>query len=322
MKALTANDICFSTTALSFASDGVLRTSLDIGEVRAALDFKIEKHPSFDETGRVIPGHFHLRRDTDNAIIPCPAVGQKFTPVQHLDVFDYIVNKVMPEVPQMRLETAGTLYGAGTGLVTATMGEAFSLPGDESPHRQRLLFSNPCGRGSLVIGFTSVRVFCQNCIAAARREARHGEGGFVVRHTAGADIAARAAVESIAAQVREAERLRERCEWLATRNVSRDTLYRALDAIHPLRHEEGTPARGRIQAKRDAVVAQFDGGETAQTMKGDTAWKLFNAFTYPIFNPERTGERSDLADIAYAGQLGGKADRVTRIFETVERLAA
>ena len=322
MKALTANDTCYSTSSLFFASDGVLRPSLDIDEVRSALDFNIEKRPSYDETGRVIPGHFHLRRDTDNAIIPCPAVGQKFTPVQHLSVFDYIVNKVMPEVPQMRLETAGTIYGAGTGLVTATMGDAFRLPGDESPHRQRLLFSNPCGRGSLVIGFTSVRVFCQNCIAAARREARHGAGGFVVRHTSGADISVRAAVDAIVAQVCAAERLRRRCEWLTSRSVGLDTLRRALDEIHPLRHEVGTPARGRIEAKRDAVVAQFEGGETAQTMKGDTAWKLFNAFTYPIFNPARASERSDLADVAYTGQLGGKAGRVMEIFETIERLAA
>ena len=327
MKAMTANDTCFSTLKKGryssvFNTDGREREVIDVAEARTAFDFRIEKHQSFDENGNALPGHFHLRRDTDGAFIPTGAIGDRFVPVQHLDVFDYIVNKVMPEVPQMKLETVGTLYGAGTGIVTATMGDEFRLPGDDSPQRNRLFFANPCGRGSLVIGFTSVRVFCQNCIAAARRDVRGSETGFAIRHTAGAGLNVQAALDTIRSQAHAAERLRSRCEWLTRLSVTGATLQRALDAIHPLRFDEGTPARGRIEAKREAVVRQFEGGETALTMKGDTAWKLFNAFTYPIFNPERTSERNDLADISYRGQLGGLAGRVESILSTVERIAA
>lgn len=324
MKAMTANDTCYSTVrgkwAGVFNTDGLERDHIDIAEARAALDFKIEKRPSYDANGNALPGHFHLRRDTDDAFIPCPGVGEKFQPVQHLDVFDYIVNDIMPHVPGMRLETVGTIHGAGTGLVTATVGDAFSIRGDDSPHRARLLFSNPCGRGSLVIGFTNVRIFCQNCIAAARKEAR--KDGYSVRHTRGAGILVQAAVHSIAVQARTAEALRGRCEWLAGIPVSASHLRRSLDRIYPLRFEEGTPARGRIERARREVAFQFEQGETARTMRADTAWKLFNAFTYPVFNPDRLGPRMDLAEVAYKGALGDRADKVTRIFAAVEEIAS
>lgn len=324
MKAMTANDTCFSTIkgllSSVFNTDGVERGHIDIAEARAALDFKIEKRPSYDASGNALPGHFHLRRDTDDAFIPCPSVGEKFRPVQHLDVFDYIVNDIMPHVPGMRLETVGTIHGAGTGLVTATVGDAFSIRGDDSPHRARLLFSNPCGRGSLVIGFTNVRIFCQNCIAAARREAR--KDGYSVRHTSGAGLLVQAAVHSIAAQAKMAEALRQRCERLAGIPVTADHLRRALDSIYPQRFEEGTPAHGRIEQMRRDVEFQFEQGATAQTMKADTAWKLFNSFSYPVFNPDRLGARMDMAEVAYKGSLGERANKVTRIFATIEEIAA
>ena len=324
MKAMTANDTCFSTMkghwASVFNTDGLERDHIDIEEARSALDFKIEKHPSYDAHGNELAGHFHLRRDTDDAFIPCPAVGAKFQPVQHLEVFDYICNKIMPEVPDMKLETVGTLHGAGTGLVTATVGDKFSINGDDSPHTMRLLFSNPCGRGSLVLGFTSVRIFCQNCIAAARKEAR--KDGFFVRHTSGAGLYVEAAVQSIAAQMRMAQALRARCERLAGLPVNKATLAKALDRIYPQRFEQGTPAFGHIEQIRHEVEFQFDGGATAQTMKGDTAWKLFNSFTYPVFNPEKLGTRMDLAEVAYNGSLGSRANKVTHILNTIEELAA
>ncbi len=325
MKAITANDICYSTVrgtiGKALNTDGKERDFIDLGEARAALDFEIAKYPSYDERGNILPGHYHLRRVEDGAFIPCPAVGDKFVPVQHRDVFDYITGEIAPAVPGMKFETVGTLYGLGTALVTATMGDDFHLPGDDSPHRTRLLFTNPCGRGSLVIGFTSVRIFCQNCLAAARRDAIHGENGFSIRHTSGATMGAKAAIDCIARQLGEAADLRARCERLCGVEVNKALLDRALDRVYPLRFEEGSPARGRIEAKRDEVVAQFVMGETARTIRTATAWRLLNAFTYPLFNPSRLGERADLADVSYRGQLGGIAGRVRDIFDTVEEVA-
>lgn len=322
MKAMTANDTCYSTIksgwAKVFNTDGLSRDRIDVDEARGAFAFNIEKRQSYDEDGNALAGHFHLRRDTDGAFIPCPAVGSKFEPVQHGDVFDFIVKEIMPEIPDMKLETVGTIHGAGTGIVSATVGREFSVRGDKSPQETRLFFLNPCGRGSLVLGFNHVRLFCENRIAAARRDAR--KDGFTVRHTSGANIYAKAALTVIREQAKIAQTTRGRIERLGNTPITRAMLDEAMERIYPNRFERGSAAHTAIENKREEVMFQFEGGDTAQSIKDDTAWKLFNAFTYPIFNPERMERRMDRAQIAYAGAVGSRAAKVNRILDTVERI--
>lgn len=330
MKAIHSNDICFSTARDGdnpFNTDGQRRTELPVELARTALDFGIVKRPSFDDTGRVIPGHFHLERDDESrSIILSPAsVGYQYTPIQHLDVFDYIVNKVMPEVPEMKLEMAGTIYGGGVGLVSAKFGDAFSIKGDESPHELRLFFNNPCnGRGRMTLGFTTVRVVCQNTLAAATLEAK--ADGWCITHTKSAPEATLRAVECIRAQAHAALVMKRHCEALAEIGVDGETVRRCLDAVYPVSALPEGHARSRLENLREEVVRQFETGETAQTFKEDSAWKLFNSFTYPIFNPDADrlakSKTKDAAEIAYTGMTGSVRDRVLGIFNKVGRVAA
>ena len=71
---------------------------------------------------------------------------------------------------------------------------------------------------------------------------------------------------------------------------------------------------------RTEVMRQFESGETAQTMDGKTGWSLVNSFTYPIFNPQKIGVKSDAADVDYQGMVGDRSDKVTRILTTVTDL--
>ncbi|MCQ2300722.1 MAG: DUF945 domain-containing protein [Bacteroidales bacterium] len=318
MKALTETDLCFSTNRI-FNSDGIKRDFVDPSEARRAFEFEIVRKQSFDESGRPIPGQYHLRKSTDDSFIPSVGVGGRFTPVQHLDAYDFIVNEIMPRVPGMELETAGTLYGSGMGIVMAKMGADFKIPGDDSPNAKRLFFSNPCnGRGSVVVGMTTVRLFCQNQIAAARRDAV-GNGGFSVMHTKNANFLMASFLKSIELQIRMAEEIRHRSERLADISLSEGLAKRVLDRVYPTNaYEPGT--RGETHAKnlQDEVYMQIEGGETAMTMKTKTAWSLFNSITYPIFNPSNMRSSTDSADISYRGMDGSISKRVTKIFNIVE----
>lgn len=320
MIALTANDKCFAIDGVAkiFNTDGVKRSYIDPAEVRPSLDFNIIKKPSFDAEGRQIPGHFHLVRDDNNLFIPSAGIGNKFVPVQHLDVFDYICNKIMPEVPSMTLEAAGTIHGCGTGIVMAKMGKDYSIKGDDSPQATRLMFSNPCnGYGSLILGFTNVRLWCQNQIPVAVKQAK--QDGFQIRHTKNADLYVGTALEVIAASLKKAEEIRRKSEGLAKVNVNAAFIQRVMDAIYPYKAnaEEGSIGFTKNTNRRDEVMAQFEGGVTAQTIHGDTAWKLFNAFTYPIYNPTSLKKSVDIAEVAYSGAIGNRAAKVSRIFNTI-----
>lgn len=320
MIAMTAQDKCFATknVAKAFNTDGVERETLDPTEVRAALDFNIIKKPSYDCDGRMIPGQYHLVREDNNMFIPSVGVGERFTPVNHYDVFDYITGEIMPKVPEMKLETVGTIHGCGTGLIMAHIGDAFHITGDESPNNMRLMFSNPCnGYGSLIIGFTTVRLWCQNQIPAAVKQTK--QDGFQIRHTKNAELYVGTALEVIHSSIQKAREIQRKSENLAKVRVNGAFIKRIMDSIYPFKEGEDESKIGttKNQNRRDEVMAQFESGETAQTINGDNAWKLFNAFTYPIYNPSTTKKTVDAAEVAYTGAVGNRGTKVINIFNTI-----
>lgn len=320
MIGINTNDKSYAIGGLAkvFNTDGIPRTNLDPEEVRDAFAFDIEKRPSYDVTGRLIPGHHHLVRTDTNDIIPSAGIGTKFNPVQHMGVFDYIVNSIMPQVPEMELETVGTLHGGGTGMVMAKIGNPYYIPGDESGNTMRLMFSNPCnGYGSLIIGFTNVRLFCQNQIPVAVKQAN--KNGFSIRHTKGAELYIDKALEVIAASTIKAREIKIKSEGLAKINITESFIQKVMEEIYPFKPdvEPGTIGYTKTLNKREEVRRQFEEGETANSIQGDTAWKLFNAFTYPIYNPLTSKKSVDAAEIAYTGAIGNRADKVAKIFNTI-----
>lgn len=330
MKAITTKDTCYSTTATGnplFNTDGKMRSSISYEEGRSALDFEIHKVQSyhFDEAaGEVEPihNHFHLVRDTDGMIIDAPSVGAQFVPVQHRDVYDFIMNDIMPTTSEMKLEMVGTLHGLSTGIISVNFGDTFSIRGDKSPNAMRMIYANPCnGSGRLVMGFHMVRIVCQNTLALAIRQAN--DDGFRIKHTKGADINAKGALDQIKQASKSAMLLKERAEALSHRNVSVRHLHAVLEDIYPMNGlEEGSPAFRRVENLRQQVITQFESGSTAQTFSEKNAWMLFNSFSYPVINESRITVKTDRAQVAYQSMVGDVGATIRNIFATVETLTA
>lgn len=330
MIAIKHNDICYSTTrgwdgtaaGNPFNTDGVERDTLDIDLARKALDFEILKKPSYDEAGRQIPSQFHLVRSDDNEFLPSTtSVGNQYTPIQHKEVFEYIVNEIMPEVPEMKLELCGTIHGGGTGLIAATYGDTFYVKGDESDNNTRLFFANPSnGTGRMILGFTTVRVRCENTLMAATKEANGN--GFKVSHTANASEYTKKVVESIRNEAVAALEMKRMSQDLGMVGVSGETFQRCLDAIYPtFGIPEDSRAYLNLKKLREEVTYQFECGETAKSMTTKTMWTAFNSFTYPIFNPNQLRKNTDRAQIAYQGMTSNTGKRVRGIFSKVYDIA-
>ena len=101
--------------------------------------------------------------------------------------------------------------------------------------------------------------------------------------------------------------------------INAEFIQRVMNELIPFNQEaeEGTIGYTKTENRRNEVIAQFESGETAQTIQGDTAWKLFNAFTYPIYNPSKTKKTVDAAEVAYTGAIGARAQKVSKIFNTI-----
>lgn len=320
MKEMLANDKCFAAkgSCPAFSSDGQLRDEIDIEEARTAFDFDIEKHKCYTQDGREIGGVMHLRRTDDNGIIPTRGLGKEFTPVQHHELFNYVVDEIMPKVPEFRLETVGTLNGGGTGIIMGSFGDKFKIHGDKSPYANRLFIMNPNGKSSVVMGFTNVRLWCQNQLLAAVSSA--GKSGFRVFHTKNAELVLDHAMDEIANQVAVAQQIRYREERLASIPAGERELNTMLNLLYPLnRFEEGSRGWTRMLNQRQAVIEQFTTGKTAEEFTEDSALKLFQSITYPIHNPTSIGKETDLAHITLSNTDGSRAARVARIFNQVEQ---
>ena len=246
--ALRHNDRGISTTSTAFTHDKAVRDSIDFDEARAILDFDVVREPVcrpcgeirtpdgkhvYEAKGEAIADLYNLvRTDTYDVVPVGRSVGREFTPVQHWELFDFLRDRILPEMPELSLETVATMYGGASSLITGDFGEGFRLPHDQSDHRTRIIFSNPMGRGSLILGFTSIRVICQNTLRAARREVRCSEDGFKIQHSTNAQYLVKCALESIHKQVEAAKELRERQTVLASTEVTADQVRAVLDPDH------------------------------------------------------------------------------------------
>lgn len=201
-KLLTANKANWTPKDWGYRPDGI-----SVEEGRTVLDFTIEKKQNFAYDPihgmRPIAGQYHLERD-DGDIIPSMGLGEQFSPLQHRDVYDFVTKEIMPHVSGMKLEIVGTMHHGATGIVAATLGDAFQIYGDKSESTTRILYANPCnGTGRLTLGLTQVRIVCQNTLRAAVSEA--DGNGWKIKHTKGIEVRAEAVCKQLSEAIRKAE---------------------------------------------------------------------------------------------------------------------
>lgn len=309
-----------------------LKKSISADDARSVFDYVLNKRPCYDVDGREIPGLYHIERMAPDAergeITPLGGFGDNYTILQHADMLNMIADKILPELPGAKIETVGTLEGGATGMVQISCGADFKISGDTSRQESRLYFNNPVGGGSLVMGFCLTRCICENTIAMAQREVIDGSRngtGYTIRHTSNIDLYAKSAIAQIAAQAKATKVMQERIKALAAKKVDTAIVKKTLDTLIPATPEmaEASPAvyTNAINKRRE-VITQWEDGETAQTFTADNAWKLVNAFTFPIFNPSKFARGTDLSGVRYDGLFGDRAEKVANILTTVERIAA
>jgi phage/plasmid-like protein (TIGR03299 family) len=129
----------------------------------AGLDWQVRTEPVQSESGLACPAQAVIR-STDNTVLG--VVGPDYQPLQNADAFDWFEPFVSSEM--VRLETAGSLRNGQRVFILARLNidAADVVPGDAvTPY---LLLSNGHdGKLAVRVGFTPIRVVCQNTLRLA-----------------------------------------------------------------------------------------------------------------------------------------------------------
>ena len=144
----------------------------------AGLDWLVDLKPIYftDQVQEMqnVADKFAVVRQTDDKCYG--VVGNRYTPVQNLDAFNFMDNLV--DSGDAKYETAGSLNGGATIFIQMRLDKVLPIDDDVVPYI--LLTNNHNGSGSLKVIMTPVRVVCSNTLRWALNNAKNS---ISLRHT-------------------------------------------------------------------------------------------------------------------------------------------
>lgn len=287
---------------------------------REVMDFSIEKKPCMTEDGIVIPRMNYLRRSDGGIIDALCSVGDEFeVTCQPLETLEF-ASSIVHAFDGLRFETVATMYNGGTSFIVLSFGDGYSIRGDESKHYQNIVMVNPCTRGRLHFVTSCVRVICQNTLAMSMKQ---GEG-YRICHTKNGRIMVENALEKIRGHIEAGNLLRQKCDFLASKQIGSVAIGNILDKVYPLPVvKEGDSSRSLTYAtnRREEIVKQF---ETDASFTDKTYWSFLSAMTYLQEHPTNKQERVDNVQVAFENIVGSRANRKAEFLDAVytEAMAA
>lgn len=306
--------------ASQFNYDGNAVNVITDEMAREVMDFSIEKKPCMTEDGIVIPRMNYLRRSDGGIIDALCSVGDEFeVTCQPLETLEF-ASSIVHAFDGLRFETVATMYNGGTSFIVLSFGDGYSIRGDESKHYQNIVMVNPCTRGRLHFVTSCVRVICQNTLAMSMKQ---GEG-YRICHTKNGRIMVENALEKIRGHIEAGNLLRQKCDFLASKQIGSVAIGNILDKVYPLPVvKEGDSSRSLTYAtnRREEIVKQF---ETDASFTDKTYWSFLSAMTYLQEHPTSKQERVDNVQVAFENIVGSRANRKAEFLDAVytEAMAA
>lgn len=250
--------------------DGVqtAEKALELG----GLDWLVEKVPAWDclpdGTFVQVPGGFHVRRDEDNKILG--RVGGDYNPIQNAEAFTFFDTLV--DSGDAKYETAGSLFGGKKIWLTAKIGDAFSVCGED--YNGYLLISNTHdGSRSFTAAITMIRVVCNNtetfAVAGAKTK-------WTLNHKQTLEGKVSEARDTLQMTHKYVDRFQAEVEKMMQIQVDADRFREIIEADGFL------PAQKRQKEKNvEQLLSILDAEPTVnETEIAGTGWGAFNTLTF------------------------------------------
>lgn len=219
----------------------------------------------------------------------------------------------MSKIQGLRIDTVASMYNGGTTFITLSYGDSWLVKGDSSPHFTNIVLNNPLTRGKIHLVQSLTRCVCENTLALA---CKNGEG-YRITHTTKARDRFETALKGMEIELKEGQRAREMCEYLASKPITVGSVGRLLDKIYPLpvvKEGERQNALTLVQNKRNDVMEQFAKDDS---FTDKTFYSFYSANSFLIEHPKHKQERVDDVQIAFENITGGRSKQKSDIFNAI-----
>jgi len=239
---------------------------------------------------------------TDHKLVLLPCTGDGFTIPDYKEAVVSVLEMIIRECPEYRIDTVGTLLN-GRGLFVNIWCGDFQLPGDFSRTVSRFQFSDMLGVSAIKIGACVTRTVCMNTLRASNAEMEKNKSLTCIKHTGSVTSRAKRAFEAIALLKVQLEETKNLFENLATRHVSKD-MAEAFANEFLVRDVKDGKALSTVGRAASRIIHR-----QAQTMSKDlnnSAYGMFQAYVDAL---DHTPTRDDQDDTfrTWDGLYGNRA---------------
>lgn len=248
----------------------------------AGLDWKvIEKqihyyNEDFGNDGfRRIEGYKSLIRSSDEKVLS--VMKDTYTVLQNADAFDFFSPFV--EAQEASLETAGSLREGKLIWVMAKLNRAPIEVGKGDEVNKFLLLSNSHdGTMAVMVGFSPVRVVCNNTLTASHNNSRSRL--IKLRHSKGVNNRLDNVQEIINAIDAKFEATAEQYKYLASKVINQEQFKNFVNIVFKLNDKGDEREKQRAKKMQETITRLFENGagQHLKSAKG-TRWGAYNAVT-------------------------------------------
>ena len=247
----------------------------------------------------------------DNQTVLVPSVGERFTLLDASMFIDWVDMNLLTPYPDLHVESSGTLYGGQTRFISIVLDE-FQVAGDDSVTLNRILFTDPIGKGAYQACMNQTRVVCDNTRRLAIHQGKKNNSFLSCSHTSNGESRIQGHMLDLAEIRLGLAAENDRMDYFARTQLTFVHVRRFLDFLYPTVDEDGKPKQGRsltiAQKKRDAIRSIFESQDGFSEAIAYSAYGLFNALSDFLGNQKgNTGFDVDLDNLT--GQRADQKDQ-------------
>lgn len=267
----------------------------------AGLDWLVEKQPIyFGEDKRIFSGRHATVRVTDQK--PLGVVSDAYHVFQNVEAFDFFDAVTDNGTGEAKYTAAGSLMGGSRVFLTAKVGDAFMVGGDDAHDLYLLITNSHDGTQAFTAAVTTIRAVCYNTVTLGLRSAKTK---WTIRHKGSLEGKVAEAREALKMTFKYGDAFEQEVEKLLSFEVTKDKFKEIVEDIIPA---------SKFQHDKDVagLMNVFENEPTVNdTSAKGTGWGAFNAITYWA-DWERRYQTPDsrfqsIANAGFAEKLRSKA---------------